>query len=97
MTLYLAYMDCWWRSTDRVDFLLGVCSITRFGLFFWLGCFPSPRIVWFFWPPRGVCITVEIGDLCQFYPPPPERLLGPSLLIPAPRGGAIYWERSMVS
>ena len=31
-------------------------SITQFGLFVWLGCFPSPRIVWYAWPPRALTL-----------------------------------------
>ena len=56
-------MAWWWHSVDCVDFFIGLCSITRFGLFVRLGCFPSPHLVWSDFPPWGVCITGGIWDL----------------------------------
>ena len=69
---------------------LGVCSITQFDLFVWLGCFLSPRLAWSTHPPWGICITGGIGDLLQSDPPPLELLICSSWLIPAPRGGALH-------
>ena len=96
MTLFQSDVAWWWLSPDCM-FFLWVCSITRFGLFVWLGCFTSPRLDWSTWPPWGVWITGGIGGLRQSAPTPPARFLGASLLIPAPWGGALHWESSMAS
>ena len=62
---------------------------------------PLPRFfllkAFFDRPPHGVCITGWIGDLSRSASPPPERLLGASLGIPAPRGCAIYLESYLAS
>ena len=76
---------------------IGVCSTTRFGLFVSLGCFPSPPLVWSDRPPRGVCITGGLGDLCQPATSPPAQSIGASLLIPAPRAGALHRSSFMAS
>ena len=65
--------------------------------FVWLGCFLSPRIAWSAHPPRGVCITGGLGDLCFSALPPPECLIGATFLIPAHRGGALLQESSWAS
>ena len=85
-------MAWWWRSPDSVYFFIGVCSITRFGLFVWLGCFPSPYIAWSDWPPRGVCITGGLWYLFLSAPRPLACLIGASLLIPDHRECALYRE-----
>ena len=77
--------------------LLGVCYITRFGLFVLLGCFTSPRLIWTARTPLGFHITGGIVYLCQPTPPTPERFLDTSLLIPGPHGGALHWKSSMAS
>ena len=77
--------------------LLGVCYITRFGLFVLLGCFTSPRLIWTARTPLGFHITGGIVYLCQPAPPTPERFLGTSLLIPGPHGGDLHWKSSMAS
>ena len=85
MNLCWADMDWCWRSLDCLDFLIGVCSITQFGLFVWLGCFPPSHTALYARPPWGVCIIGGLGELCCSATPPPARLLGASLLIPAPQ------------
>ena len=86
MLLPFSSPTCLAGGVHRTVWLLKrVCSITWFGLFSWLGCFLSPRIVWSNQTPQGVYITGGIGDLCQPAPSPPERLIGASLLIPAPQ------------
>ena len=80
--------------TGLCGFFIGVCSIT---LFFFVGVFPSPRIVWYDQPLWGACITGGIGYLCQSALPPTALFLGAYLLMPAPRGGALHRESYMVS
>ena len=85
-------MDWWWSSPDCVNFLIGVCSITWFGLFVWLGFFLSLHLAWSAHPPRGVCINGGLRYLRRSALPPPARLLCASLGIPAPWGGALHRE-----
>ena len=97
MNLFLSDVAFWWRSPDCVDFLIGVCSITRSSSFFLLGCFLSPYLVWSARPHQGICITGGLEYLCQYAPPPTAHFIGVSWLIPAPRGGALPWESSISS
>ena len=76
---------------------IGVCSITRFGLFVLLGCFPSPRLVGSARPPLRVLITGWLGYICQSAPPPLSILPGVSLLIPSPWGDDLHRESSVAS
>ena len=97
MTLFLADVACWWWSQYCMNFLIGICSITLSGSFVLLGYFPSPHLVWPPCPPRYVFITGGLEDLCQYAPPPTAHFIGVSWLIPAPWGGALHWESSMLS
>ena len=95
MTILLTNFTFWWILLNSVVFL-GVCSIARF-FFFFVGVFSSPYLVWSTWTPRGIWITGGIWYMYQSAPPPPARLLGASLLIPDPWGGAFHRESSMAS
>ena len=66
-------------------------------LFVLFGCFPSPFLVWSAWTPMVIFIPWGLGDLCQSALPHPASLLGTSLLIPDPQGGALHQESSLAS
>ena len=100
-------MAWWWRLPDCVDFFNRGVFHHPVWFVFLLGCVPTPHHALSTRPPRGIWITVGLGDLCFSAPPPParllgaspppERLLGASLGIPSPQIGALHQDSSMAS